>query len=304
MSTKPIKENDGYIYILKNHYIPNVYKIGYTTRDSIKRAKEISRDTGVPGNWEVAREWPVIDAYETEQYIFLEFKEYRIQKKELFNFIGTTLCEVIKTMDVLLSNRQKSLIEYIEKLNKYEARRREAVRKVEQALTAEQNDTKHLNHIRENIDKVNRESKLVEINEFKKKNKKLVIYILATVALIIFLKLQFDMGSFLFYGSFIVILFFMIIGITTNNDEIKFLKGNISKYSIENLPRNLKDLKVIMGYLDLNHSINIDNIEIIMRRDSKKIVLETVRKGESISQKYSCSEKEALVRFILYLNSD
>jgi uncharacterized protein (UPF0335 family) len=292
------------IYILKNYYIPNVYKVGYTTRDAVERAKEISRATGVPGDWEVAREWPVMDAYQTEQYIFLEFEEYRIQKKELFNFIGTSLEEVIKTMDVLLSNRQKSLIEYIENLNRHEARLKEAVKEVEQALTAEQYDVQYITHIRETIQRVNRESKLVEINDLKKKNKKLVIYILITVALVIFLKFQFDIGSFLSYGFFAVILFFMVVAITTNNDEIKFSNQKLFKYSLENLPKNLSELKVIMNNLDINHLINIDNIEINMRTESKKVVLETVRKGVSVSQKYSCSEKEALVRFILYLKSN
>jgi len=301
MSTIPIDQDDGYIYILKNYYIPNVYKVGYTKRGVVERAKEISRATGVPGDWEVAREWPVIDAYKTEQYIFSEFEEYRIQKKELFNFIGTSLDEVIKTMDVLLSNKQKSLVEYIENLNKYEARRKEIVEKVEEALTLEQNDTEHVIYIRKTIDKVNRESKLVKINKFKKENNKLVIYMFATVALTVCLKLQFDMGSFLFYGFFAIVLFFMGISIITNNDEIKIYNENISKYSLENLPRELKELKVIMDCLSINHSINIDNIEIVIGTENKNLILQTVRKGVSISQKYSCSEKEALVRFILYV---
>lgn len=230
MSKKIINENDGFIYILKNHYIPNVYKVGYTKRDAIERAKEISRGTGVPGDWEVAREWPVVDAYETEQYIFLEFEGYRIQKKELFNFTGTSLEEVIRTMDVLLSNRQKSLAEYIEKLNRYETRLKKATKEVEQALMAEQYDIQYIKYIRETIERVNRESKLVEINDSKKKNKKLVIYILTIVALVIFLKFQFDIGSFLSYGIFAVILFFMVIAITTNNDEIKIYNQKLSKY--------------------------------------------------------------------------
>ncbi len=304
MSTRSIDESNGYIYILKNYYIPNVYKIGYTKRDTVERAKEISRDTGVPGDWEVAREWPVINAYETEQYIFLEFEEYRIQKKEMFNFIGTSLEEVIKTMDALLSNRQKSLIDYIENLNRYETRIKEAIKEVQQALTMEQDDIQYIVYIRENIERVNRESKLIEINNFNNKNRKLVLYILITVALVIFLKFQFDIGSFLSYGFFAVVLFFMVVAITTNNDSIKFYNQKISKYSLENLPRNLTELKVIMNNLGINHIINIDNIEISIRKESKQMVLETIRKGVSISKKYSCSEKEALVKFILYLESE
>ena len=304
MSIRLINENSGYIYILKNYYIPNVYKVGYTTRDTAERAKEISRATGVPGYWEVAREWPVMDAYETEQYIFLEFEEYRIQKKELFNFIGTSLEEVIKTMDVLLSNRQKSLIEYIEKLNKFERRRKEAIKEVEQSLIAEQHDVHYITNIRETIYQVNKESKLVKINDFKKKNKKLVIYILTIISLVIFLKFRFDIGSFLSYGFFAVILFFMVIAIKANNDEIKSTNDKLYKYSLESVPKNITELKSIMNNIGINHLINIDNIEISMRTERKSIVLETVRKGVSISQKYSCSEKEALVKFILYLKSD
>lgn len=49
------------LYILTNTYIPNVYKIGYSKRGVAERAKEMS----VPGAWEVACQWPVMDAYKT-----------------------------------------------------------------------------------------------------------------------------------------------------------------------------------------------------------------------------------------------
>ena len=59
-----------------------------------------------------------------------------------------------------------------------------------------------------------------------------------------------------------------------------------------------------MNDLNVNHIINVNNIEINMRTENRKVVLETVRKGVNVSQKYSCSEKEALVKFILYLRYD
>ncbi len=228
MSARPTNENDGYIYILKNYYIPNVYKVGYTTRDATERAKEISRATGVPGIWEVAREWPVMDAYNTEQYI---------------------------------------------------------------------------TYVRDSIDKISRESRLLGINDFKKRNKKLVIYILTIVVLVVYLELKSDIGSFLFYGFFAIILFFMVITIIDNNDGIKFLNRQLSKHSLENLPKSLTELRPIMKNLGISHIVSINNIEISMKTEGKNIILETVRKGVIISQKYSCSEKEALIRFILYLKS-
>ncbi|MCS3655140.1 hypothetical protein GGQ08_003231 [Salinibacter ruber] len=45
----------GSVYVLKNAALPDVVKIGHTTRSAEVRARELS-GTGVPGKWQVAHE--------------------------------------------------------------------------------------------------------------------------------------------------------------------------------------------------------------------------------------------------------
>ena len=65
--------NKGRIYVLANESMPGILKVGYTMRDAATRAWElyIGKDgtgTGVPGPFDVIREWEVdVDAYELEQ---------------------------------------------------------------------------------------------------------------------------------------------------------------------------------------------------------------------------------------------
>ncbi len=40
--------NYGYVYCLKNKYMPNICKIGYTYKNSHDRSKELSRYTNCP----------------------------------------------------------------------------------------------------------------------------------------------------------------------------------------------------------------------------------------------------------------
>lgn len=43
----------GFVYILTNDYMPNVYKVGCTERSPHERAAELSASTGVPAPFEV-----------------------------------------------------------------------------------------------------------------------------------------------------------------------------------------------------------------------------------------------------------
>jgi hypothetical protein len=59
----------GYVYILKNPFIPGLVKIGYTDRDPIVRSRELSSFTGVPGNFEIVISWRVLNANSVEKMI-------------------------------------------------------------------------------------------------------------------------------------------------------------------------------------------------------------------------------------------
>ena len=46
-------EGDSWVYVLTNKTMPGLVKIGYTNRNPNKRAKQISRSTGVPIEFDV-----------------------------------------------------------------------------------------------------------------------------------------------------------------------------------------------------------------------------------------------------------
>lgn len=100
MSQQP----DQYVYILYNKYCPFVYKIGYTTRTPEDRAKELSKETGTPGNWEVGHKWCVENGYWLEQRIFAQFKYHRISpRNEHFEFKGYSVEHVAKLISEFIN---------------------------------------------------------------------------------------------------------------------------------------------------------------------------------------------------------
>ncbi|MEG6544819.1 GIY-YIG nuclease family protein [Acinetobacter bereziniae] len=113
-----------YVYILHNKYCPFVYKIGKTTRTPKERAKEISRDTGSPGDWEVGHYWETEDCSWLEQRIFTQFKFHRISaRNEHFEFKGYSVEQVAKMISEFININGVS--------PKEEARKAEERRKIE-----------------------------------------------------------------------------------------------------------------------------------------------------------------------------
>ena len=76
----------GYVYILMNASLrPNQFKIGKTTRHPEQRAREISRGTGVPQEFEVNYQEYVADCHRVEQLVHADLAEYRVSgRKEFF----------------------------------------------------------------------------------------------------------------------------------------------------------------------------------------------------------------------------
>ena len=67
----------GYVYVLTNEHVPDLVKVGYTSRDPRTRAAELSNVTGVPGKWIVYHSWKIENQYEAEQQVFAELKQHR-----------------------------------------------------------------------------------------------------------------------------------------------------------------------------------------------------------------------------------
>ncbi len=83
----------GSVYILTNKGMPNLVKIGFTTRTAQERAEELYKDingnavTGVPTNFEVAHEEFCENPKELETLVHNELKEFRFNtKREFFEF--------------------------------------------------------------------------------------------------------------------------------------------------------------------------------------------------------------------------
>ncbi|MFZ2842689.1 GIY-YIG nuclease family protein [Psychrobacter sp.] len=301
--------DDGYIYILTNKFVPNIYKIGYTKRSPIERAREISRATGVAGKWEVARDWPVNEAYQTEQYIFAEFKSYRLDKRgEMFDFRGKEVEYVIKKMDNLLLKKQHKLKDYIEKLykEKLEVQNRdrlakEVVAEVEKALVTERLDSNYISRIRRTIDRMSREASLAEIEVVKNNSKQLEIYKYGTLAVGAILAVWFNIESFVYYALFAIV-FFVLYSFTTNNeDEIKKVHHKHSWYYLENLSQDIDVLKPIMAKLKIKRVIYIEKTKVSVKADGKTIILSAIYNEKKFNQSYSGDEKSALVEFMIYL---
>ena len=85
----------GYIYVLINHSMSNLLKVGKTSRDTEGRAKELSSVTGVPSPFLVAFDAYFNDCDEAENYIHhkLEQRGYRLSENR--EFFQAPLKEVI-----------------------------------------------------------------------------------------------------------------------------------------------------------------------------------------------------------------
>lgn len=69
-------ENRGFVYIMRNSYVPHVVKIG-RTNDLERRAYEMNAHAGVAGRWEVVGHFDVADMYEMERLVHAELDNRR-----------------------------------------------------------------------------------------------------------------------------------------------------------------------------------------------------------------------------------
>ncbi len=78
----------GYLYVLANSAMPNMIKVGKTTRSPEERAIELSKATGLPTPFIVVYEQLFADCSEAEFFVhaYLEAKGYRVaDNREFFN---------------------------------------------------------------------------------------------------------------------------------------------------------------------------------------------------------------------------
>lgn len=91
------REKEGVIYILKNEWMPDVLKIGYTAGNPEERARSLSNGKGVPSHYEVVYSKEVADLQAEEMRVHTELAEYRTSLgREFFKVDRQTAVNVIK----------------------------------------------------------------------------------------------------------------------------------------------------------------------------------------------------------------
>jgi hypothetical protein len=87
----------GYVYILKNSFMPGLVKIGYTDRDPFKQSLELSSFNGVPGRFKVVFSWHVSDAAAIEKKLHSELVTHH-RGDEFFELEPTVACEKVRDL--------------------------------------------------------------------------------------------------------------------------------------------------------------------------------------------------------------
>lgn len=66
---KHVKVKEGFVYILSHPMMPGIHKIGFTARNPDVRVRELSRQIGLPGSFNIYKYWRTADPYIVEQRI-------------------------------------------------------------------------------------------------------------------------------------------------------------------------------------------------------------------------------------------
>ena len=68
----------GFVYILSNDIMVNIYKVGFTARNPDERAKEITAKYGLPSPFKVEYFKQTVSPYIVEQRVLSDLKEYQV----------------------------------------------------------------------------------------------------------------------------------------------------------------------------------------------------------------------------------
>jgi len=85
----------GFVYVLSHPQMPNLLKIGFTTRQVEERVAELSAATSVPGPFMIEGVFASSDPARHESMIHGMFAESRVESKEFFR---VDLVEALRTV--------------------------------------------------------------------------------------------------------------------------------------------------------------------------------------------------------------
>lgn len=75
---------DSWVYVLSNPTMPGTYKVGFTSKNPDKRAKELSNATGVALPYKVEWAFHCYNGFELEQEVHHHLNEYRLNNNREF----------------------------------------------------------------------------------------------------------------------------------------------------------------------------------------------------------------------------
>lgn len=166
----------GWVYILSNPEMPELLKIGFTERDPLSRAKEISQDTGVPSEFIVDYQVYSSRPYELERKVHELLHEYRLNNnREFFRCTHASAIEAIKQAILILGleDDPSTGLEIYHTINKKVIEKRLKVKALYskiKSLVSQREQEKHLIELfekrKEALIKLNSELK-VEIGNLK-----------------------------------------------------------------------------------------------------------------------------------------
>ena len=91
----------GIIYVMTNPAMPNLTKIGKTTRDVAKRAKELSNHAGVPVPFGIEYACEVKDSDSVEGHLHEAFGDHRVNpRKEFFRISPARVIAALKMVAI------------------------------------------------------------------------------------------------------------------------------------------------------------------------------------------------------------
>jgi T5orf172 domain len=88
----------GFIYVLSHPQVPNLLKIGFTTRQVEERVAELNAATAVPGPFMIEGVFPSSDPEQHEFVVHGMLAESRIESKEFFR---VDLKEVLRAVSLI-----------------------------------------------------------------------------------------------------------------------------------------------------------------------------------------------------------
>lgn len=115
------ESNSGFLYILSNPSMPNIYKIGYTERSVKERVMELSSNTGVPTPFAIEFSFLTENPKDLESDLHDEFEGYRVNGSR--EFFKVPLESILSRINEARKYNILAEVESLNDLDKFELSR-------------------------------------------------------------------------------------------------------------------------------------------------------------------------------------